>query len=240
MASGSDRDLRRRFNRDPTDPLPDNSAVSFNPPSLPPLRGTLTGSRVRVPMTTSAAPGSRPSRYQPANRRTLASYRSNFDASAVNSSLQDLDRSLEDTHSHLRALLQDFTDNRLMPPCPPVATSPLLHGQDGTEEAPRIKRRKLDSDRTRSIFKGFRYGRYGEVEPGPLTMEIVSCDGGLYSDEPSYPPENILKNDVSVYCTKGNRCNIILRHQGGTVFSLRELIIKAPESKFTCPYVPPV
>jgi hypothetical protein len=107
------------------------------------------------------------------------------------------------------------------------------------EENRRIKRRKLDSDRVASNFKGFSYGKYGQVEPGPLTMEIVSCDGGLYADEHSYPPENILKNDTSVYCTKSNRCNIVLKHQGGTVFSLEELVIKAPGSKFSCPYVPP-
>jgi hypothetical protein len=101
----------------------------------------------------------------------------------------------------------------------------------------RIKRRKLDTERAASSFKGFRYGRYGQIEPGQLNMEIVSCDGGLYSDEHSYPPENILKNDSSVYCTKSNRCNIVLKHQGGTVFSLQELVIKAPGSKFSCPYV---
>jgi len=129
-------------------------------------------------------------------------------------------------------------------PRPPPSVTPSLHGlsgHDAAEDSRRIKRRKLDSDRVVSNFKGFRYGHYGQVEPGQLTMEIVSCDGGLYSDEHSYPPENILKNDASVYCTKSNRCNIVLKHQGGTVFSLKELVIKAPGSKFSCPYVlPPV
>lgn len=103
------------------------------------------------------------------------------------------------------------------------------------EENRRVKRRKLDSDRILSAFPAPRYGRYGQVEPGQLTMEIVSCDGGLFLDEKSHPPENILKNDASVYCTKGNRCNIILKHQGGTVFSLTELIIKAPGLDYSCP-----
>lgn len=127
-------------------------------------------------------------------------------------------------------------------PRPPPSVSPSLNGlssHDAAEDSRRIKRRKLDSDRAVSNFKGFRYGQYGQVEPGQLTMEIVSCDGGLYSDEHAYPPENILKNDTSVYCTKSNRCNIVLKHQGGTVFSLKELVIKAPGSKFSCPYVPP-
>lgn len=103
------------------------------------------------------------------------------------------------------------------------------------EESRRIKRRKLDSDRIGPSFRGFHYGTYGQIEPGQLTMEIVSCDGGLWPDEHSYAPENILKSDTSVYCTKGNRCNIVLKHQGGTVFTLEELIIKAPGSRFSCP-----
>ncbi|ERT02038.1 hypothetical protein HMPREF1624_00334 [Sporothrix schenckii ATCC 58251] len=106
-----------------------------------------------------------------------------------------------------------------------------------SEDSGRLnKRRKLDSDKAvSSPFKGFRYGRYGQVEPGALTMEIVSCDGGLYSDGSSYTAENILKNDNSVYCTKGNRCNIVLQHQGSTTFSLKELIIKAPGRNYSSP-----
>jgi hypothetical protein len=115
-----------------------------------------------------------------------------------------------------------------------------MRAHDVAEESRPAKRRKVGSERIASSFKGFRYGKYGSVEPGQLTMEIVSCDGGLYSDEHSYPPENILKNDNSVYCTKSNRCNIVLKHQGGTVFSLKELVIKAPGSKFSCPYVVPL
>jgi hypothetical protein len=124
-------------------------------------------------------------------------------------------------------------------PRAPSAVSDTPNDVDMADANRRIKRRKLDTDRTTSSYKGFRYGRYGQVEPGQLNMEIVSCDGGLYSDEHSYPPENILKNDSSVYCTKSNRCNIVLKHQGGTVFSLQELVIKAPGSKFSCPYVSP-
>jgi hypothetical protein len=71
-------------------------------------------------------------------------------------------------------------------------------------------------------------------------MEIVSCDGGMFSNQLSYSAENILKNDNSVYCTKGNRCNIVLRHQGSTAFTLSELVIKAPGSiNYSHPYVLP-
>jgi len=50
-----------------------------------------------------------------------------------------------------------------------------------------------------------------------------------------YRPENILKNDQSVYCTKSANCNILLRHRGDTTFSLERLVIKAPERGFTAP-----
>ncbi|KAK9771124.1 hypothetical protein SCAR479_12248 [Seiridium cardinale] len=146
---------------------------------------------------------------------------------------------LDDANNQLRALL-DFTP----PPPPPPAhayselsfPSPPLQTHDSTDDNRRAKRRKLDSDHLTSGFKGFRYGRYGQVESGPLTMEIVSCDGGIYSDVGhSYAAENILKNDPSVYCTKGPRCNIVLRHQGSTVFTLKELVIKAPRQNYTAP-----
>lgn len=69
---------------------------------------------------------------------------------------------------------------------------------------------------------------------------MVSCDGGMFSNEFAYAVENILKNDSSVYCTKGNRCNIVLRHQGDTPFTLKELLIKGPTSmNYSHPYVFP-
>ncbi|KAH6850005.1 hypothetical protein B0I37DRAFT_413436 [Chaetomium sp. MPI-CAGE-AT-0009] len=214
MASGSDGDLRPRFNRDPQPP---NSLLSASTASsgssLPPLR---SGS------------GSRSSRYRPAGR-----YLDRVHAH-LSATLEDLNRNIHDTDAQLQALLVDSTNNPVMPRAP-SATSVTPNEVDMADANRRIKRRKLDTDRTTPSFKGFRYGRYGQVEPGQLNMEIVSCDGGLYSDEHSYPPENILKNDSSVYCTKSNRCNIVLKHQGGTVFSLQELVIKAPGSKFSCP-----
>lgn len=142
---------------------------------------------------------------------------------------------LDDANNQLRALL-DFT-----PPPTHVYSelsfpSPPLRVQEPTDDNRRAKRRKLDSDCLTSGFGGFRYGKYGQVEPGPLTMEIVSCDGGIYSDDGhSYAAENILKNDSTVYCTKGPRCNIVLKHQGSTVFTLKELVIKAPRQNYTSP-----
>ncbi|RBR25810.1 uncharacterized protein FIESC28_01403 [Fusarium coffeatum] len=142
--------------------------------------------------------------------------------------LEDLDRHLEEANSHLRALLDLQHHPSLTPPMPPNF-SPPPRPTDLPDSNRRHKRRKLDSDR-HAPFRSVRYGKYGQVEQGDLKMEIVSCDGGMFSNESSYAAENILKNDNSVYCTKGNRCNIVLRHQGGTVFTLSELVIKAPGS----------
>jgi len=147
--------------------------------------------------------------------------------------LQHAGRQLEQASSSLRALLDD--------PVPNIS-SPILEPTEYSGEAEqnrRVKRRKLDSDKLDSTFAGFSYGRYGQVEPGKLKMEIVSCDGGIFQDHggnySNYSAENVLKNDTSVYCTKSNRCNLVLRHQGATVFSLKELVIKAPHSGYTAP-----
>ena len=103
----------------------------------------------------------------------------------------------------------------------------------------RAKRRKLDSDTLNGNFKPFSYGYRGQAVAGPLMMEMVSCDGGLMTTPPGtirdYWPENILRNDRTVYCTKVSKCNIVLRHQNETTFTLRKIIIKAPESGFTSP-----
>jgi hypothetical protein len=117
---------------------------------------------------------------------------------------------------------------------PPTHSPPLPRHHDYCDDNSnnnnnrRSKRRKLDLDRLHPTQKHHRYGKYGQVEPGQLRMEIVTCDGGMFSGESAYAAGNILKNDTSVYCTSGSRCNIVLRHQGSTTFTLKELIIKAP------------
>ena len=103
-------------------------------------------------------------------------------------------RQLENNVSSLRSLLDD--------PIPSLL-SPTLEAQEYSGEAEhnrRAKRRKLDTDKTDSEFKGFKYGRYGQVEPGKLKMEIVSCDGGMYDEHPpgNYSAENVLRNDGTV------------------------------------------
>lgn len=119
--------------------------------------------------------------------------------------------------------------------------SPLVpdHPMDSQVNGWRAKRRKLDSDDNREGLRGFSYGHYGQVVPGALKMEIASCDGGTYcgdNGESSWP-ENVLLNDSSVYCTKSDRCNLILRHRGETPFCLKKIVIKAPKSGFDAPYV---
>lgn len=144
--------------------------------------------------------------------------------------LDELDQTLDEANSQLRTLLDMTNHINLMTPILRTTLSPTIRSHDFPDDNVRSKRRKIDSNRLVPSFKGFRYGKYGQVEPGQLQMEIVSCDGGMFSNESSYAAENILKDDNSVYCTKGNRCNIVLRHQGATVFTLEELIIKAPAS----------
>ena len=143
--------------------------------------------------------------------------------------LQDAGRQLERASSTLRGFLEP--GDRDSP-----SRDSEYPGEGGTNR--RVKRRKLDTDKLDDGFTGFKYGKYGQVEPGKLKMEIVSCDGGIF-DEPSirgdFAAENVLKNDATVYCTKSNRCNLVLRHQGATVFSLKELIIKAPHTGYTAP-----
>lgn len=140
--------------------------------------------------------------------------------------IYDLSAQFNQSHADLRALLDD-----------PLFQIPSSRERSEPESTRGAKRRKLDSDRLDSEFAGFSYGRYGQVEPGKLNMEIVSCDGGIHKEarDGNYAAENVLKNDPSVYCTESNRCNLVLRHQGGTVFSLKELIIKAPLKGYTAP-----
>ena len=151
--------------------------------------------------------------------------------------LQNAGRQLDQASSNLRAHLDlplpDLQYN------PVASSSSFEHTTDPDESshARRVKRRKVETDAVESKFTGFHYGKYGQKEAGKLKMEIVSCDGGIYQEGP-YTADNVLRTDDTVYCTKSNRCNLVLRHQGATVFSLTELIIKAPHIGYSAPYAP--
>lgn len=102
----------------------------------------------------------------------------------------------------------------------------------------RAKRRKLDDGTYEEESRTFSYGEKGQVIPGQLRLDILSCDGGEYSD-PHTPinsyPQNVLQDDTSVYCTKSNRCNLLLKHVGGMPFTLTKIVVKAPRSGYDAP-----
>lgn len=105
---------------------------------------------------------------------------------------------------------------------------------DNIDDGRQRKRRKTDHPAKDATF---RYGRYGQVDPGRLRLYVDSCDGHVHDDRTNmyYGPENILKHDKSVYCTTKSRCNIILRHHDASPFTLEKLHILAPENGFTAP-----
>jgi hypothetical protein len=104
----------------------------------------------------------------------------------------------------------------------------------------RNKRRKLDQDSINTGY-AFHYGYKGQVVPGRLRMGISEEDGGYTKDAQggfptmSYKPENVLRNDQSVYCTIRDKCNLLLEHVDLKPFTLTELVIKTPEKGFTAP-----
>lgn len=204
------RDLQRRFSREPpprrTETLPSFASLT-SAASLPPLR-YLGNRRGWNNVSSSSGPSGHSAR-QRAERildrnRTLAEQRP-----ANPPSLEDLEP-LDDANTHLRALLE-YTNSTVMPSLSSSSYHTPQH--DHTEDSRRVKRRKLDSERHGAGSQGFRYGRYGQVEPGQLRLEIETCDGGVYGNEEENPPESILKNDDSVYVGK---CPIIAGHSIST------------------------
>jgi hypothetical protein len=104
------------------------------------------------------------------------------------------------------------------------------------DRRPQTKRRKLSHDD--GLFDGYdpvRYGWNGQVDPGHLRLEIVSCDGGQYDQTLKFRAENVLRNDKSVYCSNSSTCSFLFRHQAETSFNLDALVIKGPESGYTSP-----
>ncbi|KAF2630348.1 hypothetical protein BU25DRAFT_408300 [Macroventuria anomochaeta] len=108
----------------------------------------------------------------------------------------------------------------------------------------RTKRRKLDHGSSRNAeYQSHKYGYKGQMVPGRLCMEVVSCDGGqITRDNPMkiYDVGNVLKNDKSVYCSESSKCNLLLKHIGDAPFALEKVVIRAPDRGFTSPYVCPL
>ena len=173
-------------------------------------------------------PGSREAR-----SRARGSSGSNMFPRGAGTSVQAAVERLNEASSNLSQLLEQ-------PPRHVMDPDPREREYSGEAEVNRrhAKRRKVDIEPQLSPgYKGFTYGYRGQVIAGPLKMEIVSCDGGVHPTGSHHYPENILRNDKSVYCTQSNECNIILRHQSETAFCLKKIIIKGPEKGFTSPCV---
>lgn len=151
--------------------------------------------------------------------------------------------------SQINADLRSMLDEPITDPMPPPYV-PFSAPEDFAslnEEQGRRKRRKTDGISGSGAHVHEEYGYKGQVVPGKLRMQLVSCDGGIMEDTSSsllgdrkslYCAANILEDDQTVYCTSSPRCNIVLRHDGETTFTLERLVIKAPKSGFTDPQVP--
>ncbi|MCJ1416048.1 hypothetical protein MMC32_002383 [Xylographa parallela] len=153
-------------------------------------------------------------------------------AESLNTVQDAVDR-LTEASSNLSSLLDE--------PIPRILTPNLVTDEYSGEaevNRSRAKRRKTDSGGMSPITK---YGYRGSVVPGPLQMRIASCDGGCIPDPPGarmirhYWPENVLRNNKSVYCTASSECNIVYRHAGRTPFCLKKVVIKAPKAGFDAP-----
>lgn len=135
----------------------------------------------------------------------------------------------------------------LVPPAPPYGrgsarpVSPLPEPPDPSSHRDyrsRAKRRKLDDGTYEDGTKAIRYGHKGQVVPGQLKLDIASCDDPEYhtlSPGTTSWPQSTLQDDATVYCTRSNRCNILLRHASGMPFTLTKMVIKAPRSGFDNP-----
>ncbi|KIW00707.1 uncharacterized protein PV09_07693 [Verruconis gallopava] len=128
-------------------------------------------------------------------------------------------------------------------PSPPTTNSSSVPSRRRSHKRRKLSRDHEPSIQSTSVLEP--YGRYGQVVPGQLKMEIVFCDGGEYPGDPrsgmlhmeggNYRPENVLRNDESVYCTRNSRCNLMLRQKGEALFHLESLIIAAPKRGYTAP-----
>ena len=149
-----------------------------------------------------------------------------------NGELQGLEEAGERL-AQISSNIEEMLDQQL-----PLFASTHLPGSPSLETEThqhRTKRRKIESVKS-SEFTNHKYGWFGQVEPARLKMEIASCDGGAEDAESTlYRPENVLRKDKSVYHTKRSKCDMVLRHQGETPFSVEKILIKSPEHNFTTP-----
>lgn len=84
-----------------------------------------------------------------------------------------------------------------------------------------------------------KYGRYGQVEPAQLKLEVIICDGVQVHDD-RVPAslsgtETLLRHDKGVFSAGQPTISLILQHQDDTPFCLEQLHIIGPESGFSAP-----
>jgi hypothetical protein len=89
------------------------------------------------------------------------------------------------------------------------------------------------------MYAPIKYGWQGQVEAGLLRLYINHCDGGELSTRSAgyvnYSAENVLRNDLSVYCSKSSKCNLLFGHHADTIFHLDKLIVQAPTMGYDAP-----
>lgn len=152
------------------------------------------------------------------------------------------DRDSADLHERAERLAQQNEDiNTLIASTPGL---PPRHGLrrprsvsfDTSTQHDRRKRRRIENTAVEVNAK-IEYGWWGQVVSGKLQMHIVSSDGEMMPlprpCEGTFAVENVLKDDQTIYYTNGTACNIVLRHEGDTPFSLERLVIKGPTMGFT-------
>ncbi|KAL5611896.1 uncharacterized protein BROUX77_002052 [Berkeleyomyces rouxiae] len=95
-----------------------------------------------------------------------------------------------------------------------------------SDDARKTRRLRPDTNVQPSPY----YGRYGQVESGPLQMEIVQENGPIFMTCAEI--NNTMLPDVRSYDFDVASCNIVLQHQNATPFSLQKIVIRAPKSRF--------
>ncbi|KAF2652346.1 hypothetical protein K491DRAFT_695666 [Lophiostoma macrostomum CBS 122681] len=222
-----------------------NTGTESEHGTLPPRRTRLDPSRRRSQRRTL------PSEREPLLGRSSSQTTSTANRPRATPSERYLRRSealRQAQRSTLRETLRDFTNEELNLSDLPVPNASTFASSSSRQRSPanemdgsrrQTKRRKLEHDVSYPPpYNGFKYGYKGQVVPGRLKMEIVSCDGGEYDKRNEYglyPIQNVLRNDKSVYCSEKSRCNLLLKHIGEMPFTLEKVVIKAPDRGFTAP-----
>ncbi|KAK5134880.1 hypothetical protein LTR08_005970 [Meristemomyces frigidus] len=219
-------------------------------PDARPLSSLRPGDYDDPPSSESSTPRTRRDRLRQALHGTDGLARDNTSTAdtlvmtgdTLASTVEAARRTRDDTVDTRRvaSLLSPLNRRRQRSPSDPadeVATRPGPPVEEAIRRR-RSKRRKLDLD-VPTAKPGIKYGHFGQVEPGRLSLDLISCDGGEHVDPRHHDQylgaKNLLRHDKSVYCSARPNTNIILRHADDTPFCLEKLHIVGPEHGFTAP-----